>query len=334
MQFPFAVGIPEQRLFRAVVLDQRVQHAALGAVLLHGQHETVEHGESVQPASGLVRSQDLVHARVQIIEDRQVEKHREVLFRQIPQQPHADEVGGDGFVAGDDQPGLDRAHGAADAQRHGPPARPLQDRRKVPPRQLAAEELRHLVPREPQVVRANEFRLPREDGGTQVQPRIGPHRQPDAKTRGGGPQQQFEKGDRLVRQPLHIVQHQQAGRRVSFYRVRQQRDRLWRSAPRGGVRRRRQLESRAFEGVGEIGRQTVRLVVDVHRHPRGEDSALPLAPDDIGQQGRLAEPARRSQHREAPLHKHLLNPPLERGAVKIAVDRSRRRGLGLQQHDR
>ena len=104
-------------------------------------------------------------------------------------------------------------------------------------------------------------------------------------------QQPLEQFDGLSREPINLVEHEQAGSRVQLDCTGKHPDliRGRQSGPGVGVGQHGQVEPGALPRVSEVAPEHARGVVLVERDPRHNDPLFAHAASEVREQGRLAE---------------------------------------------
>ena len=314
-----AFRVPAKKARGAVLAHQRVQahDRALAAGSLQKAAQGVHRGQP-QPGVG-VRRGLLDEQRLYPVEQRNIEHELPILARQPAPQPRLDpgrhRVAGAEFAQG--RAGIQRV--AVQPKRDRPAVRVLGDGGQLCARQAPGtrpgrfEEARDVRGGKPQL-------LGREGPGVALQRQHGQRKPVGAFAKGHGEvqvgrrpiEQRVERGHGVgVAQALHLVERQHARRAVAAYRLHQQVDPII-GRRIGGVLRQvggltagiarghfQGADAGLLEGQREVGGQRHRAVLLVHRKP-GDGHALPAqAMAAMGQQGGLAEAARRVQHGEA-----------------------------------
>ena len=335
VQRALAGRVLDREHVEAVVPEQRMQ-AAHRAVGVDGRQQAVQGRQRDDPPPGVARPQHLVHqARVDPVEDRQIEQVGPVLSRQIAEQAHAHEVPGDVPRVRPERSCLRGRGVAIDPQRDGPAGGALLCRGQLPRRQASSEETGDVVRGETELVGADDQRPAVEDVLGEVEPRVGPKRQGHVQIARSTFQQEVDEPHRAARQALDLVEHEQARRVVPLDRLGEHSHLLHRRRRGPGVGRVEQTEiqSRLLEREREIAAEQIRRVVVVQREPADDDLPVLPVPDGVRQRRRLAESGGRVQHREAPLRQPL-EASQQRRPAHVSPRQLRRQHLRPEQPGR
>ena len=289
---------------RAMLPDERMQPPGLRPVAAHRVQQAGQRLHGFDPAHRVVPSQHVVEQfRVHPLQQTGVEQQLPVAgvdpFPQTRLHPVLDDVA-------HLRPARARVGArpvAVDAQRHGPSPGILGQRGEPAARQPPVEEIRDLVPGEPQVVHSKHGCHPVEDGAAYIQPRgKAPAGGRQVQVGRSAPEQEFDERDRsAVGQPVQVVEGEHERFAAGFERARQQPDP---ALGIGAAGRAFDAHSGVLEREGDVGIQDVRVFVAVDGHPCRDDAVFREVAAAFGEQGGLAEAARRQEHRQAVARRH------------------------------
>ena len=140
-----------------------------------------------------------------------------------------------------------------DHQRNWPAGRALLDLGCLSARQVARQEPSDVALRETEVLHTDNDRAPIDDLRGQVESRIDAECHRNVEIAWRALQQQVDQLNRAARQPIYLVQHDQAGCLVQLDRPRQDPHLLHRRRRRPGVMRvERKIQARDLERAGEV----------------------------------------------------------------------------------
>ena len=186
--------------------------------------------------------------------------------------------------------------------RQRPAGRKLPDRSELAARQLAAKIAADLGRREAQLLGTDDAHGTVQLVAGEIDRRVGSARDGHVEVSGSALDQPVEPVGAARPEPIHVVENEQAGRRMQLYRARQQPHLLRSLQRRPSVERAqwREIHARMVEGAGDKAGKLARRIVDIQRQP-GDDGLFPLLTAYLSQQRGLAESGRRLDDGETPL---------------------------------